>query len=136
MIFYERLLQTVGNTLIFAVPVLRSLDYDLHNCRGTGALLSHSSFPALESILVCTCSRPLKLNRSHRHLFPTIATASCCSGWLQAKNITLYIGNPFKTHQPLLDFLILGMQNKNSQASKTPWLYSQQHSLYLFVRLR
>ena len=63
MIFYERLLQTVGNrnTLLFVVPILRSLDYDLHSCREMGALLSHSSFPALESILVCTCSHPLKL---------------------------------------------------------------------------
>ena len=48
-------------------------------------------------------------DQSHLHLFPTVATASCCSGWLYAKNIPLYLGNPFKIHHPLLDFLILGM---------------------------
>ena len=83
-------------------------------------------------------------NQSHLHLFPTVAPASCCRGWLYAKNITLYIGNTFKIrhpptpkklHHPLLNFLILGMWNKNSQASKTPWLYSQQHAFYLFIWL-
>ena len=70
-------LQTGGNTLTFAVPVLRSLDYDLHNCRGTGALLSHNSFPALESILVCTCSHPLELWPESPSPLP-----NCCHSFL------------------------------------------------------